>query len=558
MEASALNQSVTAIEGPDEKGGSALDDLSPPGEGEQNWSWKLMVALAIVIVALLTVGASIVLLQTDEVQEEPGSPSKAGGGGDVTNSTESSVQTTIRSTTKTKPPKPKITRRTPASTTVLPNQSTRSPDDAPAMPGGRLLCTVNNKTEKLTGLPDDGVCDFLFYDSLSKDDTLGLQQILTEKLQPIIDYAKDAQVTEVGLSLSGEDETLHTSLTSQFIQDNFRALWREKVYHFGMLNLHGSYANSDNIKRCLASLMVIYKATRKYFRNRRTIYTVLGMAPEFPLHSHITDALRQTPPSLVIFLTHVSFEDRHHDNCRMLPASVLKFPDNLPRSSLGYGVSILQVTSYLSGIQDQGMTAAISFTMRGHFYKPKATPKPSASLFAPFSPCEDFFGIADAEPHLLCLDYNSSFGYEMDKRNVFAFNQTTKKMMMFENDYSLTGKLCAAVTANPQVRFEIAAYDVIYDQGLYTCPKFQLTSSPFGRVQTLGLVRDMADKFYASRDMESCLKLFGEKAEWKAVSARSGTDGQTGDGGGTSNRHRPKRALRRANLQPSSSRMLPD
>ncbi|KAH9367148.1 hypothetical protein HPB48_012084 [Haemaphysalis longicornis] len=126
----------------------------------------------------------------------------------------------------------------------------------------------------------------------------------------------------------------------------------------------------------------------------------------------------------------------------------------------------------------------------------------------------------------------------MDKRNVFAFNVAWNKMMMFDNDYALTGKLCAARIAYPQVRFGIAAYDVIYDQG-HTCPKFQLVGSPFGRVQTLGLVRRRTKDFYDSQDMQSCLGLFvkrrlcfrvllGSKAEWKEANASTWPDGETG------------------------------
>ncbi|XP_077550754.1 uncharacterized protein LOC144164003 isoform X2 [Haemaphysalis longicornis] len=109
--------------------------------------------------------------------------------------------------------------------------------------------------------------------------------------------------------------------------------------------------------------------------------------------------------------------------------------------------------------------------------------------------------------------------------------------------------LCAAVMDYPQVRFGIAVYDVIYDQG-HTCPKFQLAGSPFGRVQTLGLVRSLMEDLYDSRDMESCLWTFGSKAEWEDASASTRTDGETGVT--DENTFWDYLPLQRAPLQPAS------
>ncbi|KAK8772263.1 hypothetical protein V5799_024493 [Amblyomma americanum] len=117
-----------------------------------------------------------------------------------------------------------------------------------------LVCAVSNQYTQSVVLPDDGVCDFIFYDSLYK----GNSNIFTEPLSPDVSFfvqdGKNYTHTELGFSFDIRNSQFVSEYTSTAFRDKVRAVSSQGVLHFGILDMDFSVVNSGTVTQALQIL----------------------------------------------------------------------------------------------------------------------------------------------------------------------------------------------------------------------------------------------------------------------------------------------------------------
>ncbi|XP_077528113.1 uncharacterized protein LOC144139701 [Haemaphysalis longicornis] len=214
--------------------------------------------------------------------------------------------------------------------------------EEPTIENYHLVCAVSSTVKGESAYPEDGLCDYLFYDSMSGKQRSGLSFGLDRSLEAYTNITKTLNYTEAGVSFSIYDDSLFEDYNSDHFFWGLGFLWEKNVQNIGMLNVHGPRADENRLIEVVEVLEAAYLATSNYFYDRH-VKTVVGLAIHYNYNlSAITLALDRFNLSLLIFLTHVSFPEYTRPDCRILPASMLNFPDNTSRDDFKYGMSIVR------------------------------------------------------------------------------------------------------------------------------------------------------------------------------------------------------------------------
>ncbi|XP_077527786.1 uncharacterized protein LOC144139248 [Haemaphysalis longicornis] len=217
---------------------------------------------------------------------------------------------------------------------------------SPPIHADKLVCTVGKTVTNESKYPEDRLCDYIFFESLSREQRIDLTAYIIDR--HVKSFLKHQfKVTQKGMSFSVEDDSLFVDYRAPGFTQSLDVLWQSGVYHSGMLNIYGPKARTD-LPQIMNILQVMYSATvdsvpdyDRHTRSYRRVHTVVGLAADFKFeYGVIAEALRHFVPSLIILHTHVSFADQDRPDCRILPASMLGFPVDIPRDDFGYGTSV--------------------------------------------------------------------------------------------------------------------------------------------------------------------------------------------------------------------------
>ncbi|XP_049524100.1 uncharacterized protein LOC125945835 [Dermacentor silvarum] len=131
-------------------------------------------------------------------------------------------------------------------TRVLPTQSDPFPDY-------QLLCTVSSKFTSQSAYPTEGLCDFVFYESLYSGQKNRLGGPYDDGFNHFLEGWEN---TELGVSFSPENHTVFEDATTSNFRTSIRKLLYRGVSHFGTLNLHGVYTEERTLRKSLRLLQL--------------------------------------------------------------------------------------------------------------------------------------------------------------------------------------------------------------------------------------------------------------------------------------------------------------
>ncbi|KAK8764842.1 hypothetical protein V5799_032551 [Amblyomma americanum] len=108
-------------------------------------------------------------------------------------------------TTTTTPPTTRTTTTTPATTTATPTASTKSP--RAAMDEQPLVCTMGSRISSARMFPPDGLCEYIFFDSVDKDNRnpLAYPHLWDSDLTIFIDAYARYSTTAFGIGFAYEN-----------------------------------------------------------------------------------------------------------------------------------------------------------------------------------------------------------------------------------------------------------------------------------------------------------------------------------------------------------------
>ncbi|KAH7939754.1 hypothetical protein HPB52_017106 [Rhipicephalus sanguineus] len=249
------------------------------------------------------------------------------------------------------------------------------PEAALPLPCYSYVCTVSEPVRTSVGyLPVDGMCDYMFYDSLYKNGTSNFLSGITQlELGPqyFIFKAVMYSKTKMGLSFAPEPVLLDTDSKNPKFFTVIDEIWGKTVSHFGFLNLYREYLDPDTVTQALTLLKELHLYLKPKTSTTRPSYYVIGLSLAGTSNIQILNLMRTVfTPSMFIAISHLSYPVRTFNDCRIFPVAMDVLPRHLVRGrDYTYGHTVSQ----------------------GVYYAPKfANPSsPNPDEFQMFKPCQD-------------------------------------------------------------------------------------------------------------------------------------------------------------------------
>ncbi|XP_077529508.1 uncharacterized protein LOC144141928 [Haemaphysalis longicornis] len=392
-----------------------------------------------------------------------------------------------KQTVKTAPNRP--ARTTPQEQFTRPTLPSLGPklERAPStLPKHFMVCTVNGEGPWLENIAARGrLCDLIFLDSFYKNVGKEVEGTFKKNINSFLNsrtWTLDIHAM-LGVSYSMETDALLAHTEGAGLVTDTKILFQHGIIHTAVINIHRENATKEVFDVALYALRIAFETVAKF--QSEAIYSVLGAAiNNASMLQVLLDQMKRVfVPSMFIFITHVSHEDRALEDCRIVPPTWL----SVPNGQVSYGQSLSSSCKVLAEVARAivNITLAVSFTLSGHMYKPKGNKPEDYKLF---SPCENFHGNYYVTPYELLCTPNIRFfdKVQRSEHSMFTFNTSAQRALTFESDATIKNKVCEAKSTCQGVTFGVAAYDIEYDDQPHNeqCPEFGLVG-PFGRVAFL-------------------------------------------------------------------------
>ncbi|KAH6924192.1 hypothetical protein HPB50_013591 [Hyalomma asiaticum] len=310
--------------------------------------------------------------------------------------------------------------------------------EAQPMPSYAYLCTVTQPMRSNEAyLPPDGMCDYVFYDSLYKNGKNSVPSGVST-FEPdtryFIEQASKYSKTKFGLSFAPEYALLNTDYKDPAFNTVIDALWGYEVSHFGFLDLYQHYAQHATVKEALTVLKAIHVHLLPKTSSSRPSYYVVGISFDGAAEDRVLSLMKTVfTPSMYISIAHLSYSNES--------LSVLRQLDKM-----GFAIP-----------------TAISFSLKGVYYAPRISSpnSPKEHEFSLFGPCVDFHTSNFDDPKTLCG--NPDWTPQVILHEM-AYSLKLKRMMTYLTESMISTLACDVKQFNLNLNFGIAAYDVDYDR----------------------------------------------------------------------------------------------
>ncbi|KAL1474472.1 hypothetical protein MTO96_037942 [Rhipicephalus appendiculatus] len=369
-------------------------------------------------------------------------------------------------------------------------------------------------------LPDDGVCDFIFFDSLGDPfDRLG--QPATIEFKEFQTLAAMGKATQYGVSINPLDVSPFLTLlnTPSAIAWSMEKLWNHNIYHWGILSIRKTLmAMPGHFEKAIMALAKAKEISKPSPTKRGASYTFLGFYGETSVGCDEAVQLMTTHhrPNVIIILGHISFRERDvryevsNYKCIMIPPSLYKIPSSV-QNTLVYGHTIMEAAKLLTCIVSKLQplpTVGISFSMTGRFYRPyNDDPNvKAAGDYSVFKKCFTFETFTN--PQLICnrtgYDYFANLARDNDYLYSFSYDKEKgrKLTLVFDDLQSMNEKMCHIIYNSTLVNYTFVAYDVNDDYSASACPKAHL--GPFLRLYKINQLNHFLLTDFKNKPFKSC------------------------------------------------------
>ncbi|KAL3178820.1 hypothetical protein MRX96_009492 [Rhipicephalus microplus] len=385
-----------------------------------------------------------------------------------------------------------------------------------------LLCTTNSEAymEFAADLPLDGICTFIFYESVyKKGQHLFVNRTPTPGPVPFdIDFGHFPQRqflflnTLLGVSFALDNGDLMRDYQTPEFRQNLDYTWNQKIYQHGVASMRPPQITKNDIRDALTFIKHLdtYWHTKPNFTGIQPS-TALGIPLPERHWPDLLDLMQNFfTPHIFIAISHISIDDYLLPECRIMPTSVYEFPANVTDR---YFMSVNDSGRLLQMIWERGILSAISFsfTMRARWYWPR-NPDPNVVTignFGLFNPCRDGGIIPDISPGKVIRNtsrYDSTYFVRV------GYDKRLGRTLVFDPLTGMRVKICTAKRIFLRVNFTVSAYDVAYDAWRYTrfrgsvkCDHFNINGTN-ERTQFLENIRGFLNRTYVTApDVQDCI-----------------------------------------------------
>ncbi|KAL1486709.1 hypothetical protein MTO96_008782 [Rhipicephalus appendiculatus] len=419
--------------------------------------------------------------------------------------TDTSVPTTQPTTQSTTRPTT-TTIITTTTTTVTPTAYTVAPseviDDEP------LVCTMGIRTNSTQMFPPDGLCEYLFYDSLYLQgrNTFAAPNQFDINLRTFVDIAPSYSTTSFGIGFS-YNSALHLQLyLQQQATKKFNVMqhfWDHSIYHIGVLDSATVDPKEADVISALNCLKILRDDfSQEIISQGIKVFTFFAASiPDATWASFYTrNFTNLLMPDLYIALGHYSRGDNSLPTCLVVPPTLLHRP-RAAEDSYQYDLtSAAESIVRLSGLR---LKSALSVTLSGHLAVLKDPTK--RGFLAPCMTNNSIDSFASYAEVCRSPNYTSPPVYDPQAEAV-QYSYTTEPMVFsYDDRKGLVRKLCAIKEQHTNTKFGIAVFDVDYADFTNVCKS---RGGPFARLQ---LVRSVLNffrtRYKTTADKTACVQL---------------------------------------------------
>ncbi|KAL1413904.1 hypothetical protein MTO96_007953 [Rhipicephalus appendiculatus] len=352
--------------------------------------------------------------------------------------------------------------------------------------------------------PADGVCDYIFYDSMYKNNRNPLVANWDYDVYSILSKAQktDKTKTQFGLGFAFEHRR---KLVKELVNTSLEVFWEHGVFHFGILDCPAHGTKQADMDEVFVALKALDDSVQKARASGNDSYIILGSVTYTDAwNSYFKDKFNSVfKPDLFISLGHQLRGDPEKSSCLSTPPSILEKPQGLSdtHDMFDAAQSLASINS-LSGAP----RLSISVSMKGRWSTLLAT-----SRVEVFSPCEKgtpgpFFGsytdICNTPP------FTTNVLHEVQRYAMRTFDPATRRMFVYDDEQALCQKLCLVKTNHTNVPFGVAVYDVDYEDTDNTCSDLNLRDN-YSRLKTVRNVANfLARKFTDPSKESECSSLY--------------------------------------------------
>ncbi|XP_065292069.1 uncharacterized protein [Dermacentor albipictus] len=340
---------------------------------------------------------------------------------------------------------------------------------------GALVCTVGIKLNRSVALPEDGLCDFTFFDSLQRNGLNELGGPFEENFRHFAESAARHTNTEYGAGFDYHAfEEMDEILSDPAAKGHLNSLWDQRIFHFGYINTPYSDFSHDKFTQLMEILKTVSSLMRDKSTAERPSFTLLVAAMHSDLWiKHATHVFRDTfQPDAVVLVGHLSSRRSDAESCEILP------PTTLVHFARHASPSLRDAHETVRKLDSRGIKAAlfVSLAMFGRWYKPRyqnfESRDRSGSLrgFAFLQKCRHDSGDVRGSHVQVCRDSAYTIAYhEEEPQGAVAYSEGAGKLLAYDNPESLRRKLCACRDNVTAVKYGFTAFNVEYEDAANRC-----------------------------------------------------------------------------------------
>ncbi|XP_050031706.3 uncharacterized protein [Dermacentor andersoni] len=312
------------------------------------------------------------------------------------------------------------------------------------MPKSPLICTFGELTSEATVVPEDGLCDYTFYDSLQKEGGSKLAGPFEPGFERFLEITARHSKTEYGVGLDyGALGELEMLVQKRSTKDHLDNMFSRKLYHFGFVNTAFYYFNFDQLESMLKVLKKVSDLMDDRRSPTRPIYTVIAVALISTgwVDAAVSEFRRTYTPDALVSVGHYFSEDKNFMGCLAVPPTLLDVP---PSDDYYYSLNTAHEAAKVVDDKLANMTKVVSVAMFGRWYRPlypdpEVVDKPGN--YSPLQACsmipESQIGnIAD-----LCANPTYTASYHDNKsQSQVVYSKKTERMFIYDDSASMRSK----------------------------------------------------------------------------------------------------------------------
>ncbi|XP_075730888.1 uncharacterized protein LOC142774412 [Rhipicephalus microplus] len=375
-----------------------------------------------------------------------------------------------------------------------------------------VLCAYGNWTSVDTSFPEDGLCDYTFFDALyrglPRDSDVARLGRPSAALRRFLAGTRRYRRTQTGVATSYKGLRSATkAMESSRAASDIRTLWKSGVRHLGVLDfVPGADASEATVERLFKFLELCQKLQDKVIPKTALPKASLALGITFmsinkrEVYASVEKHLRsgwsagRHKIDLVVLRTHLSGRDDTDPSCTITGSSMWG------RTLADYQPSMMDTLYYvekkLKPLSSQ-LLLFISMSAAVRRYVPVGQDN-QAKSFAPGSRCRPF-DESDYAREIenfasVCGDeeYVAHIVRDEAHETMHSFRLTPRSAVTFDSEDTIFAKMCRARKMVASVPFGLALFDAEFDDTSNECA----TTNKFGNFTLVRAARRSIDYVY--------------------------------------------------------------